>query len=106
MISDKVTLILSSHHHLFQVLNYQSGLPVQVVSGNSGDYLNPGASTDPAGWVINGMPVKSGVHISESFGFSMFEKQNDGWRLTNYNRLGVARTSCFIEGRTATCPPN
>lgn len=106
MIPDQVTLILSGHHHLFQVLNYQSNLPVQVVSGNSGDYLNPGSSTDPAGWVINGMTVKSGLHMPGSFGFSLFEKQNDGWQLSNFSRLGIARASCFIKGRTAVCPSN
>ena len=106
VIPDQVTLILSGHHHLFQVLNYQSNLPAQIVSGNSGDYLNPGPSTDPAGWVINGVTVKSGLHMPGTFGFSIFEKQNDGWQLTNYSRLGGARASCFIKDRTAACAPN
>jgi hypothetical protein len=106
VIPDNVTLILSGHHHLFQVLNYQPNLPVQIVSGNSGDYLNAGSSSDPAGWVINGITVKSGLHMPGSFGFSIFEKQNDGWQLTNYDRLGIARASCFIKGRTAACLPD
>jgi hypothetical protein len=106
MIPENVELILSGHHHLFQVLSYQSNLPVQIVSGNSGDYLNPVSSTDPTGWVINGITVKSGLHMPGSFGFSIFEKQNEGWLLTNYSRLGVVRTSCFIKDRTAACPPN
>jgi hypothetical protein len=99
-------LILAGHHHLFQVLDYQSDLPVQIVSGNSGDYLNPGSPTDPAGWVVNGVTVKSGLHMPGTFGFSMFEKQSDGWQLTNYTRLGVARASCLIKGRTAACTSN
>jgi hypothetical protein len=106
MIPEHVTLILSGHHHLFQVLNYRSNLPVQIVSGNSGDYLNGGSSIDPAGWLINGVKVKSGLHMPGSFGFSIFEKQNGGWQLTNYSRLGVARTSCLIKDRTAACTPN
>jgi hypothetical protein len=105
MIPDRVTLILSGHHHLFQVLDYQSNLPLQIVSGNSGDYLNAGSVTDPAGWVVNGMTIKSGLHMPGSFGFSIFEKQGDGWQLTNHDRLGVTRASCVIQDRTAVCPP-
>jgi hypothetical protein len=104
LIPDQVTMILSGHHHLFQVLTYEANLPAQVVSGNSGDYLNPGDVTDPAGWVINGVTVKSGLHMPGVFGFSMLEKQDDGWRLTNYNRMGIARASCLIKGRIAECP--
>ncbi len=104
VIPDNVGLMLSGHHHLFQMLEYQANLPVQIVSGHSGDSLNPGASTDPAGWVVNGVTVKSGLHMPGSFGFSMFEKQNNGWRIRNYDRLGVARASCFINNRTTACP--
>lgn len=103
LIPDSVALLLSGHHHLFQVLNYSANIPVQIVSGNSGDYLNPGGQTDPAGWVINGVTVKSGLHMPGAFGFSMFEKKDGGWQLTNYDRLGVARASCLIKDRAAAC---
>jgi hypothetical protein len=103
MIPDSVGLMLSGHHHLFQVLNYQANIPVQIVSGNSGDYLNPGSPADPAGWVVNGVPVKSGLHIPGTFGFSMFEKKDGVWQLTNYDRLGVARASCLVKDRAAAC---
>jgi hypothetical protein len=100
---DRVSLILSGHHHLFQVLNYQIDLPAQIVSGNSGDYLNPGVVTDPAGWILNDVTVKSGLHMPGSFGFSIFEKQDEKWLLTNYSRLGAAHASCVIDGRNAAC---
>ncbi|HMJ41999.1 MAG TPA: metallophosphoesterase [Pseudolabrys sp.] len=103
LIPENVGLMLSGHHHLFQVLQYQTNLPVQIVSGNSGDALNPGAPTNPAGWVVNGVTVKSGLHVPGSFGFSMFEKKDGGWQITNYDRLGAARTSCVIKDRAATC---
>jgi hypothetical protein len=103
ILPDSVGLMLSGHHHLFQVLNYPAGIPVQIVSGNSGDALNPGGQTDPAGWVINGVTVKSGVHMPGTFGFSMFEKNDGGWQLTNYDRLGGVRASCLIKERTAAC---
>jgi hypothetical protein len=103
VIPSNVMLILSGHHHLFQTLTYESDLPVQIVAGNGGDSLNPGSPTDPAGWVINGVKVKSGVDLPGSFGFSMLEKQSEGWRLTNFDTLGQPHQSCLIDGRSANC---
>ena len=95
--------MLSGHHHLFQVLEYQADLPVQVVSGHGGDLLNAGSSDNPAGWVVNGVTVKRGLNVTGTFGFSMFEKQNGGWQLTDYDRTGMAQKSCLIKDRTAEC---
>ncbi len=103
VIPSNVTLILSGHHHLFQTLTYESDLPVQIVAGNGGDFLNPGSPTDPAGWVINGVKVKSGIDLPGSFGFSILEKQSQGWRLTNFDTLGQPHQSCLIDGRSANC---
>ena len=103
VIPSNVMLILSGHHHLFQVLTYEFDLPVQVVAGNGGDFLNPGSPTNPAGWVINGVKVKSGIDLPGAFGFSMLEKQSEGWRLTNFDTQGQPHQSCLIVGRTADC---
>jgi hypothetical protein len=103
VIPSDVILFLSGHHHLFQVLTYASDLPLQIVAGNGGDFLNPGSPTDPAGWIINGVKVKSGVDLPGAFGFSMLEKQNEGWRLTNFDAAGQPHQSCLIKGRSADC---
>jgi Calcineurin-like phosphoesterase len=104
VIPDNAMLMLSGHHHLFQVLNYESDLPVQVVSGHGGDFLNIGYSSDPKGWTINRVKVKSGLNIIGAFGFLMLEKRNDGWQLTNYDKFGGSQNSCFLKTRSATCP--
>ena len=49
VLSANIALILSGHHHIFQVLNCDGDLPVQIVWGDGGDLLNPGPSSDPAG---------------------------------------------------------
>ena len=103
LIPDNVAAMLSGHHHLFQVLSYASDLPVQIVSGHGGDYLNQGSSSDPAGWVINGVTVKSGVNLMGVFGFAMLERRDDGWQVTTYSKLGAASKTCVIKGRVATC---
>ncbi|HZP75170.1 MAG TPA: metallophosphoesterase [Pseudolabrys sp.] len=102
---DNVTMMLSGHHHLFQVLSYAADLPVQVISGHGGDYLNPRTDSDPTGWVVGGITVKSGVNITGTFGFSMLEKRDDGWQLAAYDRLGGVLESCSMKGRDADCKP-
>jgi hypothetical protein len=99
-----VTMILSGHHHLFQVLSYRTGQPVQVVAGHGGDTLNQPSPVDPVTWTFGPVAVESGINLAGAFGFAMLEKQDDGWRLTDYDRLGVAVRTCTLKGRTADCP--
>jgi calcineurin-like phosphoesterase family protein len=98
-----VTLMLSGHHHLFQVLSYKTGQPAQIVTGNGGDYLNAIFALEPAGWTLGDVVVERGVNMPGTFGFVMFEKQADGWLLTDYDKLGSALKSCMLKGRAATC---
>lgn len=96
-------LFLSGHHHIFQVLDYEDNRPLQIVSGNSGDYLNTGARSNPAGWQVNGAKVKGGIHLPQIFGYSLIDQDGNGWRITNYDRTGAPIASCRIEGRSAQC---
>ena len=99
----RVQLIVSGHHHIFQTLGYTEDLPVQIVVGHGGDYLNKGRSADPAGWIINGVTVKSGTHQVGKFGFAMMEQTDGNWVVTNYDQSGTALQHCTIEGRQARC---
>jgi hypothetical protein len=99
-----VALILSGHHHLFQVLSYRTGQPPQVVVGHGGDTLNQANSLDPASWSMGDVTVASGINLTGAFGFAMLEKQADGWQLTDYDKLGAPVRSCLLKERTAVCP--
>jgi len=98
-----VTMILSGHHHLFQVLTYRTGQPAQVVVGHGGDYLNQPSSIDPATWTFGPVAVDSGINVAADFGFAMLEQLDDGWRLTDYDKLGVTVRTCTLQGRAAAC---
>jgi hypothetical protein len=98
-----VTTVLSGHHHLFQVLTYKTGQPVQVVAGHGGDTLNEPTPIDPATWTMGPVAVESGINLAGRFGFAMLEKQDDGWRLTNHDKLGAPTASCLLVGRRAAC---
>ena len=98
-----VTLMLSGHHHIFQALTYKDDLPAQIVSGHGGDYLNTGASVDPAGWSINGVTVSAGLHDVGTFGYLLMEPDGAGWIATNFDINGKPRHRCVILGRQVTC---
>lgn len=102
-LSARVDYILSGHHHVFQVLNYADDLPTQIVVGHGGDFLNKGRSADPAGWVINGVTVKAGLHQTGKFGFAMMQHTDAGWTLTNFDQAGTALQHCDLKGRSAVC---
>jgi hypothetical protein len=103
VIPPNVTTILSGHHHLFQVLTYRTGQPVQIVAGHGGDTLNDPSPIDPAAWTMGPVEVESGINLAGRFGFAMLEKQADGWRLTNHDKLGAPNASCLLVGRRAAC---
>lgn len=101
-----VGLMLSGHHHTFQVFNYASDLPTQVISGHGGDYLDDGAPINPAGFVVNGVTVKSGINQPKAFGFSMFQRgANSDWSLTNHDAHGKIVASCSVKHRSVDCVP-
>jgi hypothetical protein len=98
-----VNLLVSGHHHIFQVLSYASDLPAQIVAGHGGDFLNVGSLHDPAGWILAGVAVKSGVTLMGTFGFAIFERRGEDWEVVALDAHGVTRESCALAGRTATC---
>ena len=98
-----VQAILSGHIHTFMALAYAEDLPVQIISGHGGDTLHPTAPADPVGLVINGVTAKAGVGTPNTFGYALLEKEDTGWRLTNYDFTGAPQASCRLEGRTLAC---
>jgi hypothetical protein len=103
VIPREVGLILSGHYHLFQALSYEGDVPAQIVSGHGGDKLNLGLPPDAAGWVIDGATIKAGLNAPGMFGFALFERYDDGWRLSDRDRMGVEQRSCLLKGRAIAC---
>jgi predicted phosphodiesterase len=103
-IPTQVQVMLSGHHHTFQVFNYEQDLPPQLVSGHGGDYLDPGAAANPAGMVMNGVRVRSGVNLPNGFGFTMMERQGGGtWRIIDHDMRGNSVRTCKLVNREVTC---
>ena len=98
-----VQTLLSGHIHTFQVLSYESDLPVQIVSGHGGDELHSTAPSDPTGLTINGVKVKRGFGASGVFGFVMLERAGEDWRIVNHDIGGKPLAACLMRGRALVC---
>ena len=99
-----VSLLLSGHIHAFQAESYDGDRPAQIVAGNGGDKL---AETSPArfdGITVDGVTVKYGRGLPNSFGFSVLERRaDDGWTLTDHDVQGRTLMTCRLAGRSVSC---
>ncbi len=102
-LSKNVQAILSGHQHTFSVLTYDADLPIQIVSGHGGDNLDVTAPRNPIGMKINGLTVTGGIGVPGVFGFSMLERGDSGWSITDYDVHGAKLAKCALIGRKADC---
>jgi hypothetical protein len=107
-LSPNVQLMISGHHHTFELMTYEQDLPVQIISGHGGDELSLNAPSVVKGLEINGVTVKDGIGRPGVFGFSMLERVPDdltgmNWVLTGYDINGILIARCDIKGRNAFC---
>ena len=102
-IPPNVDLLLSGHIHTYQILAYREDLPIQIVSGHGGDDLHRTAPSDPVGAVIGGVTVAAGRGTPGVFGFAMLEREDGGWRATDYDIAARALMACHLRGRKLAC---
>jgi len=100
-----VELMLAGHIHSFEVINYDSGVPPQILAGHGGDNLDP-TPLNLKGAAFQG---NSGVHVKDGlsvggFGFLMMTKTQDGWGIDLHRVDGTVEGHCaFAKGRV-DCP--
>ncbi len=104
-IPGNVKLMLSGHIHGFEAINYYSGIPPQIISGNGGDRLHDiprilkGAIFQ--GW--SGVQVRDGFS-ENGFGFLMLTKSETGWDVDTYDPDGHVKSHCRFDGQRIDCP--
>ncbi|WP_183199986.1 metallophosphoesterase, partial [Burkholderia pseudomallei] len=102
-----VHVALHGHVHDFQAINFASGHPATIVSGNGGDNVDvalpdpfPAALTPASGAVIDKLSHNN------SFGFLMMERRPapaTGWVFRAYSAAGKLLASCMQAGTTLAC---
>jgi hypothetical protein len=99
-----VELMLSGHIHGFEAMNYYSGVPPQIISGNGGDLLHD-IPRILKGAIFQGtldVTVKDGVSASD-FGFLLMTKTDGGWTIDAYDADGNRTKQCHLKDRRVDC---
>ena len=97
-----IEMVLSGHVHLFAVLPFESGRPLQIISGDGGTELAAPVPASVDGTVIQGNAVK-GSQTRMEFGSTWLQKSDTGWNLTLRSTAGTAMVRCALQNASATC---
>jgi hypothetical protein len=102
-----VQVALHGHVHDFQAINFSSGHPATIVSGNGGDNLDV-ALPDPFPANLTPAPgaVIERLSHNNSFGFLMMERRAapaSGWTFKAYTAAGKLLATCNQSGTTLAC---
>ncbi len=100
-----VSMVVSGHTHLFELLSFGPDRPPQLVAGDGGTNL-----AEPLPAALRGVPVR-GVSIvegtsSREFGYTLLRKSGTGWKLELKGPLSGILVTCKIQGHEAACQKN
>ena len=104
-----ISLMLSGHIHTFEAINFEGGVPPQIVAGHGGDNLDV-TPLNLHGAIFqghSGVSVKDGLSV-RGFGFLTMTREagSEGWSIQLYDSAGVAGTQCqFALGRVFCLKP-
>lgn len=106
LIPGTVELQLSGHIHSFEVLNYDKGVPPQIVAGHGGDNLHV-TPQNLWGAVFMGdsrVRVLDGLSV-DGFGFMLMTKGEGGWTMDLYDSEGGQTHQCRFADASSGKPP-
>jgi hypothetical protein len=107
LIPGTVELQLSGHIHTFESINYNRGVPPQIVAGNGGDNLDV-TPQNLRGTVFQGnshVAVADGLSVG-GFGFLLMTKVKTGWSIQLYDSDGKPTRQCGFNAarKRLDCP--
>ena len=83
-----ISLVVSGHIHLFELLNFDRGRPSQLVAGDGGTDLAMAVETSVKGSLVHGASVVASGSLHD-FGYTLLSKHGDQWKLTLKGRSGA-----------------
>jgi hypothetical protein len=97
-----IEMILSGHVHMFAVIPFGSGRPIQIVSGDGGTELAAPVPASIDGTVIQGASVR-GSQTRIEFGYAWLQKTDKGWNLSLRSTIASTIVQCAISNGQAAC---
>ena len=96
-----VDLLLAGHIHTFEAINYDNGLPPQLVVGEGGDLLD-NAPSDLSGRSVGAVKITQGLSLP-GWGFTLLTHTGDHWTADVYDATGAHERTCTIAARHISC---
>ncbi len=94
-------LLLAGHIHTFEAINYEGGLPPQLIVGEAGDRLDK-APPDLSGQSVYTAKIADGFSLP-GYGFLLLTRDGDGWNIEIFNAQGQHERSCTYASRRISC---
>ncbi len=94
-------LMLAGHIHTFEAINYQHGLPPQLIVGEGGDRLDK-APPDLTGQTVYTATIADGFSLP-GYGFLLLTRKDDGWNVDVFDASGARERSCTYAARRINC---
>lgn len=97
-----VDLMLAGHIHTFEAINYEGGLPPQLVVGEGGDRLDK-APPSLTGQHIGSVAISQGFSLP-GYGFLLLTRQEDNrWQVEVFDAKGAKEKTCSVQSRRIAC---
>lgn len=94
-----ISLVLSGHVHLFELLSFDRARPVQLVAGDGGTKL-----ANPLGESITGMSLHGEIVMAadsqHQFGYTLLTRSGKSWDLSLKNRSRESMLHCVLSSGT------
>jgi hypothetical protein len=97
-----VSMVLSGHIHLFELMSFDRSRPTQLVTGDGGTNMADPIPASENGIVVDGTAVVAS-HSQRQFGYTLLVKSGKTWQLTLKNRLQHVLVACSILDGPAKC---
>ncbi len=99
-----IDLVVNGHVHMFQALDFSSGQPAVLLTGNGGSAME--GHVDPASAFTT--TVAPGVVLSHfetqpGFGFATLDLVGDAWELKEWSPTGDLLRRCAIDAQRLRC---
>jgi hypothetical protein len=99
-----VSLLLAGHIHTFEAINYEKGVPPQILAGEGGDLLDQ-APSNLNGQTIGTVKIASGLSLP-GYGFLDFTHTGDNWSIDVLSAEGAHERTCAFAARHLDCGKN
>jgi hypothetical protein len=98
-----ISLVLSGHVHLFELVALGPDRPTQVVAGGGGTELAMPLTASVNGAAVRGSTVVAS-QSEHQFGFTVLNRHGNAWRLTLKNPRQNELFSCVLSGQGREVP--